>query len=142
MARTALTTALVPLARDAGVALGAGQTPDAVNGNSVPVPGPYLARIMIKNGDASSHSLVLRASGYTGGPTGAANSGLQPAWNQIFSQATKGDLTVAVAAGATEVVTISDNDRFVQSDGSMWLDWSASTSMTVWVLTEPYVNPS
>lgn len=142
MARTAFTTALVALTRDTGVALGNGQTPDATNGNSVPSPGPFQAQIMIKNADSAAHSLVLRASGYTGTPTGGANSGLVAAYNQIFSQATKGDLTVAVAAGATEVITLSDNDRFVQADGSMWLDWSASTSMTVWVLTRPYVVPA
>lgn len=137
MARTALTP--VNLVRDGGVAQGAGATPDATNGNTVAAPGPFNAIIVVKNADASSHSLILRAAGYTGTPTGAANSGLPLPQNTVFTQATTGDLTVAVAASATQVVKISTTSRFVQNDGSMLLDWSASTSMTVWVLVDPFV---
>lgn len=137
MARTALTA--VALTRDSGVAQGAGATPDATNGNSVANPGPYNAIIMVKNADVSSHNLIVRAAGYTGTPTGAANSGLVPPQNTVFTSATVGDLTVAVAASTTQIIKVSTTGRFTQADGSMWLDWSASTSMTVWVLTEPFV---
>jgi hypothetical protein len=137
MARTALTP--VALARDNGVAQGAGATPDATNGNTVAVPGPFNAIIMVKNADASSHNLIVRAAGYTGTPAGAANSGLPLPQNTVFTQGTLGDLTVAVAASATEIIKITTSSRFVQNDGSMLLDWSASTSMTVWVLVDPFV---
>lgn len=137
MARTALVR--IGLVRDAGVALGAGATPDAVNGNIVADPGPFQALIQVKNGDSSSHSLILRGAGYTGTPTGAANSSVLSPSATVFTQGTVGDLTVPVAAGATQIVQITTTDRFCQQDGSMWLDWSASTSMTVWVLTRPYV---
>lgn len=137
MARTALNR--VALLRDAGVALGNGATPDATNGNIVPDPGPFNAQIQVKNADSAAHNLIIRASGYTGTATGAANSSVLDPSNTVFTQGTVGDLTVTVAAGATEVVKITTTDRFAQQDGSMWLDCSASTSMTVWVLTNPYV---
>lgn len=137
MARTALTP--VNLVRDGGVAQGSGATPDASNGNTVASPGPFKAIVIVKNADASSHNLIVRSGNYSGTPGGAANSSMTPPWNSVFAPATVGDLTVAVAAGATEVVYIASTGRFTQPDGSLALDWSASTSMTVWVLTEPYV---
>lgn len=136
-ARTALTA--VTLVRDQGVNQGNGATPDATNGNTVPSPGPFRAMIIVKNADASAHNLIVRGSGYTGTPSGAVNSATPLAQNAVFTQGQVGDLTVPVAAGTTQVVTIATSDQFVQVDGSMWLDWSASTSMTVWVLTRPYV---
>lgn len=137
MARSPLTA--VQLVRDQGVNQGSGATPDATNGNAVVSPGPYRALVVIKNADASAHNLILRGAGYTGAPSGAANSATPLAYNAVFTQGQVGDLTVTVAAGTTQVVKIATTDQFVQVDGSMWLDWSASTSMTVWVLTEPYV---
>lgn len=137
MARIALTP--IGLLRDAGVVAGSGNTPDAVNGNTVAVPGPYNAIIVVKNADSASHTLKLRSGGYTGTPAGSANSAMVAPANTIFTQSTVGDLSVTVAAGATEYVRVHTTDRFTQQDGSMWLDWDASTSMTVWVFTLPYV---
>lgn len=137
MARTALTP--VALVRDGAVAQGSGATPDATNGNIVAAPGPFNAIIVVKNADSGSHTLKLRSSSYTGTPSGAANASLLSASNTVFTQGTVGDLSVTVAAGTTQIVNISTTDRFTQADGSMWLDWDASTSMTVWVLTKPYV---
>ena len=139
MARTALTP--YQLVRDAGVAVSTGAV-DATNGNIVAVPGPFRARIVVQNSDASSHTLVVRGGGYTGAANGAANSGLPAPANVVFTASTKGDLSVPVAAGTIQVVTINETDRFVQADGSMWLDWSAATGMSVYVLIDPYVNPS
>lgn len=137
MARTALTP--VNLVRDGGVAQGAGATPDAANGNTVASPGPFQAIIIVKNGDASSHNVIVRGGNYLGAANGAANSSMVAPQNSVFAPATVGDLTVAVAAGATQIVKVANTGRFTQPDGSLALDWSASTSMTVWVLTEPYV---
>lgn len=137
MARTPLTP--VNLVRDGGVAQGNGATPDATNGNTVASPGPYKALIVVKNADSASHTLKLRSANYTGTPAGAVNSSMVPPQNTVFAQGTVGDLSVPVAAGATEVVYIATTNRFTQADGSMQLDWDASTSMTVWVLAEPYV---
>ena len=138
MARTTLTP--INLVRDGGVVLGGGATPDAVNGNVVAVPGPYNAIIHVKNADSANHILKLRSGSYTGVPSGAANASMVPAQNTVFAPATVGDLSVTVAAGTTQIVKIATTGRFTQADGSMWLDWDASTSMTVWVLTEPYVG--
>jgi hypothetical protein len=137
MARTALNP--VNLVRDGGVAQGAGATPDVTNGNTVASPGPYKAIVVVKNADGSSHNLIVRGGNYLGAAGGAANSSMVAPQNSVFAPATVGDLTVAVAAGATEVVYIANTGRFTQPDGSLALDWSSSTSMTVWVLTEPYV---
>lgn len=135
MARTALTP--VSLVWDTGTAQGSGATPDASNGNIIASPGPYNCILIIKNADSSPHNVILRGGGFTGNPTDAANSGLPlPA---IFTQSSQGDLTVTVTNGTTKVIPISNTDRFTQSDGSLWLDWSASTSMTVYVSTLPYV---
>lgn len=137
MSRTALTP--IAMVRDGGVAAGSGATPDATNGNIVAAPGPFNAIIVVKNADSASHTLKLRSASYTGTPSGAANASMLPPQNTVFAPGTVGDLSVTVAAGATQYVKVSTTGRFTQQDGSMWLDWDASTSMTVWVLTEPYV---
>ena len=135
MARTALTAS--SLTQDAGTALGAGATPDATTGNSVAAPGPYHGRVLIKNGDSASHTCIVRGAGYGGAAGGSANSSIAAA-GYPFAGASQGDLSVAVAAGATTVIGPLTTDRYTQADGSLWLDWSASTSMTVWVMTDPY----
>ena len=130
MARTA--RAATALTRDNGVAIGAGTTPDNTNGNTVVSPGPYKAVLMVQNGGGSAITVTVRASG-----SGASEptSGYQP-----FEQAARGDLTISVAAGATTLVPFNDTDRFSQSDNSLSLDFSSSTSVKVWVLQLPYVS--
>jgi hypothetical protein len=136
MSRTALTA--LSLSYDSSVAEGAGATPDATNGNIVAAPGPFHALIIVNNGDSSSHSLIVRGGGYTGAASGAANSAIPAAGVWPLSQAYVGDLSVAVAGSATRLIQIETTDRFIQSDGSIWLDWTASTDMTVWFVTLPY----
>jgi hypothetical protein len=133
MARTALTA--VAGVRSGGTALGAGATPDATNGN-IYAAGPFKAEILIHNADSSAHSVIVRAGGYQGVAGGAANSGYVTDQYQPFAQASAGDLTVSVAATSYTVLTL-ESDRFTQPDGSLWLDWPASTSMTVWVKQAP-----
>ena len=140
MARTVLNP--VSLTRDGGVSLGNGATPDATNGNIVAGPvGPFRLSILVLNADSSNHSLLVRASGYAGVPTGAANSGYVTDQYQPFAQASVGDLTVVCAhtAGGYTLIENLTQDRFAQSDGSLWLDWTASTSMTVWLAQRPYL---
>lgn len=140
MARTALTP--VSLSRNAGASLGAGVTPDAANGNIVAGPvGPFRLGILVLNADSSNHNLIIRASGYQGVPGGAANSGYITDQYQPFAQASVGDLTVSClhTSGGYTLIEQLDTDRFSQADGSLWLDWAASTSMTVWVWQRPYM---
>jgi len=140
MSRTALTP--VSLSRNAGSSLGAGATPDATNGNIVAGPvGPFHLGILVLNADSSNHNLIIRASGYQGVPTGAANSGYITDQYQPFAAASVGDLTVTClhTGGGYTLIEQLDTDRFSQPDGSLWLDWAASTSMTVWVWQRPYM---
>lgn len=148
MARTALVAGLVALVRD-GNAVPATQAADAANGNVLPFNigttpptfGPLNVVLAVTNGGGASINVILRASGYTGAASGAANSGLPAAANVVFTQATVGDLVIPVAAGATQYVGPLTTDRFVQPDhvrgGELWIDWSSGTSVTVSALLFP-----
>lgn len=140
MARTALIP--VQLGRDTGSSLGSGVTPDATNGNIVAGPvGAFHLGILVLNGDSANHNLLVRASGYAGAATGAANASYTTDQYQPFAAASVGDLTVTCAhtSGGYTLIEALTTDRFGQSDGSLWLDWSASTSLTVWVFQKPYM---
>lgn len=140
MARTVLTVTQAT-SRDTAYAVGAGVTPDATNGNIITGPiGPFHLGLMIHNGDSSAHTLYVRASGYAGSPTGGANASYSPNQYQPFAQASVGDLTVSLGIGAYVVIEALTTDRFAQAgDGSLWLDWSASTSVTCWAWQKPYL---
>lgn len=143
MARTALTP--VQLAYDAGVAQGSTGTVDATNGNVVSLNvagspatfGPFQVILVVTNADTSSHSVIVRGAGYTGAANGAVNSGIPAPGNTVFTQGTLGDLSVPVAASTTQVIGPFTTDRFVNTGGALWLDWTASTSMSVWVYQIP-----
>ena len=78
--------------------------------------------------------MTIRAGGSGVIASGAA------AVPSVFEQSSSGDLAVVVAATSTQAVQINNNGRFQQADGSLSLDWDASTSVTVWVITK-YYNP-
>lgn len=130
-ARAAITP--IALVNDAGTAAGAGTSVNASAGMTVASPGPYQVIVRVDNGDASSHTVTVRA----GGSGNTASGGAAVA--TPFTQATIGDLVVTVAAGASQFIPISNTDRFTQADGSLSLDFSSATSMTVWVFQLPYV---
>ncbi|MGH3205111.1 MAG: hypothetical protein ACRDP5_24135 [Streptosporangiaceae bacterium] len=148
MARTAIAAGVVALTADGGVAA-ATQAADAANGNilpfsisnSPPTFGPFNVILAVANGDAAPHTVILRGAGYTGAANGAANSGIPVPSSTVFTQGTVGDLSVAVAAGATEYICIQTTDRFVQQNnvngGDLWIDWSAATDMTISALILP-----
>lgn len=138
-ARTALTP--IALVRDSSNALGAGTTPDASNGNTVASPGPFKLKLLIYNGDSASHTVTVRATG--NGVTAAGATQVNPApSNTVFTQATLGDLVATLAATSYYEVGPLTTDRFEQADGSLSIDWSASTSIKVWAIQEPIVIPS
>jgi hypothetical protein len=137
MARTILEA--TQLANVGGVSIGAGVTPDHTNGNIVPSPGPFHGYLIVQN-TGSALSLIVRASGYQGTPAGAANSSYVTGQYQPFATASTGDLTVTLGADVTTMVAFDqDVERFTQSDGSVWLDWSASTDLTAWFVTRLYM---
>lgn len=136
MARTVLTAVQLPGVGGAGATLAA---PDATNGNIVASPGPFKAVIVITN-TSSSASLYVRASGYQGAATGAANASYVTAQYQPIATASIGDLTVTLAASKTTVVSlVQDTGRFTQADGSLWLDWSTASGLTIAVYQELYM---
>jgi hypothetical protein len=151
MARTAIAAGLVALSYDAGV-VSTTQTPDAANGNVLPFApagtpptfGPFHVVLVVTNADTAAHTLIIRGSGYTGAAAGAANSGLPSPANTVFTQGSLGDASYAVAASSTQYIGPLTTDRFVQPNhttgGDLWLDWTASTSMTVAAILLP-TNP-
>lgn len=136
MARTVLTALQLPGVGGASAALVA---PDATNGNIVASPGPFRSLVIVTN-TGSAQSLYVRASGYQGVASGAANASYATGQYQPFATASTGDLTVALAANETTVVDLDvDTARFTQADGSVWLDWSAATALTVLVAQRQYM---
>ena len=136
MARTVLTALQLPGVGGASAALVA---PDATNGNIVASPGPFRSLVIVTN-TGSAQSLYVRASGYQGAATGAVNSGYVTGQYQPYATASIGDMTVALAASETTVVDLGvDEGRFTQADGSLWLDWSAATALTVLVIQRQYM---
>jgi hypothetical protein len=137
MARTVLTA--IQLASVGGANGGAGTVPDHTNGNIVASPGPFRSLIIVQN-TGSAVNLIVRASGYQGTATGAANSGYVTGQYQPFATASTGDLTVSLTADVTTIVDLEqDPERFTQADGSMWLDWGTPTDLLVWVAQRPYM---
>jgi|ERR1700722_7902259 len=138
-ARTAITP--VQLSRDTVNALGAGHTPDASNGNTIASPGAFKCKLIILNGDTATHTVTIRATGNGVTATGATQVSPAPS-NTVYTQSTLGDLVATLAAGAYYEVGPLTSDRFFQADGSLSIDWSASTSITFWAVQEPVVIPS
>ncbi len=137
MARTVLTATQLP--NNGGISVGAGVVPDHTNGNIVASPGPFRSLIIVQN-SSSAVNLIVRASGYQGTPTGAANSGYITGQYQPFATASIGDLTVSLTANVTTVVDFeTDEERFTQPDGSMWLDWGTTTNLLAWVVQRQYM---
>lgn len=142
MARTAITTGLLALGRDGGALAPSAQAADASNGNIVPFTtgssyGAFGTILKVDNADSAPHTVIIRGSGYTGAANGAANSGIASPQNTVFTQSTVGDLSVVVTNGTTRYIGPFTTDRFSQSDGTLWIDWSAGTSMTITVLQNP-----
>lgn len=130
-ARTVLTP--VQLLADAAVAQGSGTTIDSTlvtNGVTVAAPGGYHGLIVVKNSDTSSHNLIVRAG--RSGVDAAGNAQTNVPADTVFSQATTGDLTAAVAASATAFIPVTTTSRFTQKDGSLSIDFSSGFTGTIW----------
>jgi len=136
-------TALVPikLVADTANALGAGVTPDAVNGNTIASPGSFKCKLIIHNADTAAHTVTIRATGNGVTASGATQVQQAPS-NTVYAQSTVGDLVASIPATSYYEVGPLTSDRFFQADGSLSIDWSASTSITVYAIQEPVVIPS
>jgi hypothetical protein len=140
MARTALT--VDQLSANGGKILTAPLTvPAAATGVVVASPGGHKLLLTATNAAGSgSVNCIIRASGYQGTPNGAANSSYVTDQYQPFAQASVGDLTVAVGFGTSVQIGPLDTDRFSQPDGTLLVDFSSPTSMTVSAVRLPFVG--
>ena len=135
-------TVLPPLVavRNGGVVLGAGTAgAPAGTGMIVPSPGPYRLEVQVAIAGAAPVNVIFRASGYQGLASGAVNSGYLTGQYQPFAGASAGDLSVSVAAPSTALFVDLDTGRFAQADGSLWIDVSLNTSVTIWAIQRPYM---
>jgi hypothetical protein len=136
-ARTAAT--VVALVGDAGVAQGSANSAhtggDYISGATID---PRKLTLIVVNADSSSHTVTVRASGNGNNAAGTAQVSPVPT-STVFTQSTLGDLVVTAAASTTQVVRLATSDRYLQPDGNIYLDWSAITSMTYYVIAGSYV---
>lgn len=128
-------TAIVPTqaARDTGttVTLAA---PDASNGNTI-AAGGYNVLLIVNNANSSgTQTVTIRATGNGVSASGGTATG-DPDF--LFAQASRGDMVVTLPHSGYQVIPIVDTDRFTQLDGSLSIDWSTATSMTVAVIQTP-----
>ena len=147
MSRTVLTP--IVAVRGGGVSLGAG-TSAAAAATGMIVPGPvgaFKLEIQVLNGSASTMSVIFRAGGYQGTPAGAVNAGYVTDQYQPFADASSGDLSVAILAGATMLFTDLDTSRFAQpptggagdTGGAVCIDVSLETNLKIWAIQKPYM---
>jgi hypothetical protein len=129
---------VVALAADAGVAQGSSNSAHSggeyITGSSVDI---RKVTLVVANGDSSNHDVIIRATGNGNNVAGTAQTSPVPS-STVFTQSTLGDLTVTVPAGTTQVIRPSTSDRYEQTDGNMYIDWSATTSMTYYVYAGYY----
>lgn len=112
MARDTVIPTLLTL--NAGVAKPAGYTIVPANGVNVPNTCPTRRLIFhVANTSGASANVTFRA-------------GINPP----AVEAGQGDLVIAVAAGATQVINI-DSGRFYQADGSMNIDFDGGFTGTL-----------
>lgn len=126
-ARTAVTP--IVLTRDTAGVLGAG----TAVASTMTIASGFKTQVQILNGAGSSFNVTVRARGNGVDATGAAQTtGYQP-----MAQASIGDLVFAVANGATAILSPVTLDRFQQADGSISIEFSATTSSKIWAIKLP-----
>lgn len=115
MARTAITP--VALVADAGVAMATAEAATAVdqsNGMVIANANPEKLMIRVTNTAGAAHGIIIRA--------GDGVSPERAAW-----MAGQGDLNVQVAlTSGVEYIAKLTSARFLQSDGSLHIDFEAS----------------
>lgn len=120
MARTLINETAI--SRDADIntaAAGVYQNADSVNGMYIAEAGKAGTLLLhFKNTNAATRDVTIQSG--SGGDVG-------PSFRSVL-----GDLvfTLAVTSGE-ELVWITDTARFAQSDGQIWIDFSAATNVTV-----------
>jgi hypothetical protein len=134
MARTNLP--LTNLTANGAILNNAGTAVDAANGMNIALPstaipvGSTTDRLVlyVQNTTASTKTVTVRAgTNSTGNPNA-------PAFRSGLGDVTTGNLT---ASTGTAFIGPFDVSRFVQTDGSVNVDFAASTTGTIWALLLP-----
>lgn len=128
-------TALIPqaLGRDAATGL-TFTAVDHSNGNTV-AAGPFKVVLIVDNANSTgTNTVTIRSTGSGVTASGATATG-DPDF--VFAQASRGDNVVTLNNSAYNVIPLMDTDRVTQLDGSLSLDWSTGTSLTVAVVQYP-----
>lgn len=133
MARTNLP--LTNLTANGAVLNNAGTAIDATNGmniqlptNTVPAPGDADHLVLyVQNTTAATKTVTVRA-GVGGGPTPG------PAFRSGLGDFVSGNLS---ATTGTAFVGPLDPSRFLQTDGSINIDFASGTTGTVWAVLVP-----
>lgn len=81
--------------------------------------------------------VTIRASSNGVNVAGTAQTALAPS-STVFTQSTLGDLVSASTTSATICAGPITMDRFLQADGNIYVDFSQTTSVTVYALQLPY----
>lgn len=112
MARTAITPS--SYTANSSITDPAGTAGDSGNGHII--SGVKLERLVVR---------------VNNGGGGSINATVKAGANPPALEAGQGDLVVAVGAGAVKDIGPFTSGRFSQKDGSLWLDLSGSTTVTV-----------
>ena len=146
MARTNLPVTLLdpksPTLNSAGTAI------DAANGMNIALassaiparPGMDRLVLYVQNTFAGTKTVTVRAGAGVAAPSGFGTGYPVPSQEQGFGDLVTGNLT---ASTGTAFIGPFDSARFIQTDGSVNVDFAASMTGTIWaVLLPKYVSSS
>jgi len=145
MARTA--ASVTTLVRDSSVAV------SPTGGTAATATGHYILgastatgaavldarKFIISIGAASTAgTLTVRATGSGSNVAGVAQTSPYPS-NAVFTQGSVGDLSVVYSTAVATIVGPFTSDRFLQTDGNIYLDWAGDQSAVFNVYELPFV---
>lgn len=127
MARTNLPT--TSLTYNGGIAQPAGTTIDQANGMNVVT----TAEAVPSEGTAAGHLILQVTNSAASAKHCIVRAGVTPP----AQRSALGDLSISVAAGATELIGPLESMRFAQSDGSINVDFDSGMTGTINALLVP-----
>jgi hypothetical protein len=101
--------------------------------NSVPA---HKLLLLVSNTASSAYNVILRATGSGTNSAGNAWPVTAPS-NTVFAQSTLGDLVQSVGASQAELLGPFTSDRFLQSDGTVCIDFGAGFTGTITAFVLP-----
>lgn len=140
MARTALTPITLdpknPTLNNAGTAV------DPTNGMSIALasgaipPGPGSDRLVlyVTNTTASTKTVTVKAGAGVAAPSGFGYGYPVPSQEQGYGDLTTGNLT---ATTGNAFIGPFEASRYIQQDGSIWVDFAAAMTGNIWAVLLP-----